>query len=613
MTVETLDPTPTGISPELQHPRPPRRFFGLGSGQVVAVEVAVVLLIASTAKLGPLSLIIAAPLAVAIVVLGWGRSRGRWLSEWLGVSMRFRGRDRLLVGGSDSLALLGLAHPGASIATFDVESQPTAMLVDGDGFTALIELGESAAVPSRPWHALPSPLALLPASGPDNPQIRLQLLLHASTGTTTTPAGSSYRQLTGGRLLAGERALLAIRVQRAEGWTEQDLERALSGAIRKIRAKLAGVPHRTLGEVAALRVLGELAGHDGIQPVQEGWSALHIGGMLQATFNVEKWPQPHPDPAHALLPRLLRLPATMTTVSLTVGPWSGTEGQVRAQLTVRLAAPDAGSLGSATAALKQALAGDQAQARRLDGEHMDGLLATLPLGGAIPAGQTPDAHLGAFRRSSSVLALATPYGGSGLMIGVNRNSDPVAVRLFRPEATRLVLIGGVAVAQVAAVRAMALGAYVLVQTTRPWAWEAFGRGLGAGAPLTVMPPGPVTVPPATPLRPLMSIIDAGPVAADRTPGTPWHSTLVVRDDLSPVDVDVLGRADVALLQPLQPAEAAVAVSVLGLSRDQESWLSRAQPGMVGVVHKRSVRWAAMSQTSYEQQLIGPLSRPAPTR
>jgi hypothetical protein len=185
--------------------------------------------------------------------------------------------------------------------------------------------------------------------------------------------------------------------------------------------------------------------------------------------------------------------------------------------------------------------------------------------------------------------------------------------LFRPEATRLVLIGGVAVAQVTAVRAMALGAYVLVQTTRPWAWEAFARGLGAGAPLTVMAPGPVTVPPATPLRPLMSIIDAGPVAADRTPGTPWHSTLVVRDDLSPVDVDVLGRADVALLQPLQPAEAAVAVSVLGLSRDQESWLSRAQPGMVGVVHKRSVRWAAMSQTSYEQQLIGPLSRPASTR
>jgi hypothetical protein len=204
--------------------------------------------------------------------------------------------------------------------------------------------------------------------------------------------------------------------------------------------------------------------------------------------------------------------------------------------------------------------------------------------------------------------LTTPYGGSGLMIGINRNQEAVSFRLFRPEATRMVVIGGVPIAQIVALRSMALGSHVLVQTTRPWAWEAFSRGLGPGAPLTVMAPGPVTVPPGHPLHPLLTVVDAGPVAADRSPGTPWHSTLVLRDDLSPVDVDVLGRADLALLQPLHPAEAAVAVSVLGLSRDQEAWLARAQPGMVGVVHKRSVRWAALSQTQYEQQLIGSPNR-----
>ena len=64
------------------------------------------------------------------------------------------------------------------------------------------------------------------------------------------------------------------------------------------------------------------------------------------------------------------------------------------------------------------------------------------------------------------------------MIGVNRNQEPVSFRLFRPEATRMVLIGGVPVAQIVAVRSMALGSHVLVQTTRPWAWEAFSRGLG---------------------------------------------------------------------------------------------------------------------------------------
>lgn len=609
MTVEMVTgPSEQAEAPGVMHPQSPRRFLGLGSGQIVAVQLALLLLVVTAARFGALALVVAVPVAAGMVIVGWGRLRGRWLSEWLGVLLRYRSRRRRLEPTGEAVSLLELVSPGSLMSTFEVEALPTAMFADGDGFIALLELGEQAVVPTRAWWALPSPVSLLPAPAPDTPPVRLQLLLHANAANGSSPAASSYRQLTNGRLLATERAVLAVRVQRAEGWTDHDLQRALGGAVRKVRAKLGGMPHRLLGEVAALRVLAETAGHDGTLAAQEGWNALHVGGLLQATYAVERWPQAHPDPSHALLPRLLRLPATTVTVALTAGPWVDSGEQLRAQLAIRLTGPDQTSLTNAGAALRQVLATDQAQARRLDGEHLDGFLATLPLAGPTPAGLAPDSHLGPPRRSAAVAALTTPYGGSGLMIGVNRHSEPVSFRLFRPETTRVVLIGGAPVAQILAVRAMALGAYVLVQTTRPWAWEAFTRGLGSGAPLSVMAPGPVTVPPGTPLRPLLSIVDAGPVAADRTPGTPWHSTLVVRDDLSPVDVDVLGRADLALLQPLQPAEAAVAVSVLGLSRDQEAWLSRAQPGMVGVVHKRSVRWAAMSQTSYEQQLIGSLAR-----
>ncbi|HCT80333.1 MAG TPA: type VII secretion protein EccE [Micromonosporaceae bacterium] len=614
MTVETVNPSPDSALAGTFHPRPPRRVLGLGSGQIVAAQLALAM-IAIAAQFHWLALAIAVPIAAGMVVLGWGRMRGRWLSEWLSVGMRYRSRERRLDPGVDSGGLLALAHPGSRVSTFDIEATPAAMIADGEGLVALLELGESAVIPGRAWHPLPSPASLLPAPAPDTPPVRLQLLLHAVATTGAAPVAASYRQLTGGRLLASERAVLAVRVQRAEGWSDHDLERALSGAVRKVRAKLGTVAHRPLGEVAALRVLGEFAGHDGTQPAQEGWAAMHIGGLLQTTYSVERWPQSHPDPSHALLPRLLRLPATMSCVSLTAGPWkgagdqpAGTIDQLPAQLTVRVATPDQTSLGNAVTALKQVLASDHAHGRRLDGEQMDGLLATLPLAGPTPAGIAPEAHLGPQRRAAAVAALTTPYGGSGLMIGVNRHQEPVAFRIFRPEATRIVLIGGVPIAQTLAVRAMALGAHVLVQTTRPGAWEAFSRGLGSGAALTVMAPGPVTVPPGQPLHPLLTIVDAGPVAADRSPGSPWHSTLVLRDDLSPVDVDVLGRADLALLQPLHPAEAAVAVSVLGLSRDQESWLSRAQPGMVGVVHRRSVRWAALSQTQYEQQLIGGLNR-----
>lgn len=616
MSVETVNPSPDAGLAGSTHPRPPRRFMGLSSGQIVAAQVALLLILIGY-QINVLALAVAVPISAGLIVLGWGRMRGRWLSQWLSVWTRHKGRARILEQGSDTAMLLSLAHPGGRVSTFDIEGVPAAMLADAEGMVALLELGESAVVPNRAWHPLPSPASLLPAPAPDTPPVRIQLLLHAIATTGAAPIAASYRQLTGGRLLAGERAVLAVRVQRAEGWSNDDLERALSGAVRKVRAKLGGIPHRPLGEVAALRLIGEVSGHDGTRPGQEGWAAMHLGGLLQTSFVVERWPQSNPDPSHALLPRLMRLPATMTTVSLTAGPWRGhgeqsaaPADQIPAQLVIRLATPDQGSLGAAVNALRQSLASDQAQARRLDGEQMDGLVATLPLAGPTPHGLSPETYFGPARRAAAVAGLTTPYGGNGLMIGINRHQEPVSFRLFRPEATRVVVIGGVPIAQIVAIRSMALGAHVLVQTTRPWAWEAFTRGLGPGAPLTVMAPGPVTVPPGHPLHPLLTIVDAGPVAADRSPGTPWHSTLVLRDDLSPVDVDVLGRADLALLQPLQAAEAAVAVSVLGLSRDQEAWMSRAQPGMIGVVHKRSMRWAALSQTQFEQQLIGSPNREA---
>ncbi|HEX6682466.1 MAG TPA: hypothetical protein VF062_06700 [Candidatus Limnocylindrales bacterium] len=616
MSVETVSPSPETVMTAVSHPRPARRVVGLSSGQIVTAQVALVLLVLGY-EIHTIALAVAVPLAAGMLVLGWARMRGRWLSEWVTVWLRYRTRSRLLDQGSDAGMLLSYAHPGSRVSTFDIEGVPTALIADGEGIVALLELGESSVIPARAWYPLPSPASLLPAPANDTPPVRIQLLLHAIATTGSAPIAANYRALTGGRLLAAERAVLAVRVQRGEGWSEHDLERALSGAVRKVRGKLGGVPHRPLGEVAALRVLGEFAGHDGAQPGQEGWAAVHVGGLLQTTYEVERWPQSSPDPSHALMPRLLRLPATMTTVSLTAGPYKGQpDGSTKApetetipgQLAVRIATPDQASLANAGTALRQTLAGDHANSRRLDGEQMDGLLATLPLAGPTPAGLSPEVYQGAPRRTASVAALTTPYGGSGLMIGINRNQEPVSFRVFRPEATRIVVIGGVPIAQIVALRSMALGSHVLVQTTRPWAWESFSRGLGPGAALTVMAPGPVTVPPGHPLHPLLTIVDAGPVAADRSPGTPWHSTLVLRDDLSPVDVDVLGRADLALLQPLHSAEAAVAVSVLGLSRDQEAWLARAQPGMIGVVHKRSVRWAALSQTQYEQQLIGSPNR-----
>ena len=158
-------------------------------------------------------------------------------------------------------------------------------------------------------------------------------------------------------------------------------------------------------------------------------------------------------------------------------------------------------------------------------------------------------------------------------------------------------------------RAMALGARVVVQTARPQAWEPFGRGVATpGESLLVVPPGrTLEVPPGSPLHPLLVVVDVGPVGADTRPGHGWQATLVVRDEFLPVDVDVAARADLLILQPLRPDEAALVAGSLGLG-DAAGWLTRIHSDMVGVVVRRAVRWVALSTTPIEKQQIGPIMR-----
>lgn len=590
--------------PSADRPRP------VAAGQIVATQVAAVLVVAAAGR-GPLLLAGAALTAVVLLLVTWLRVRRRWLFEWIGVGLRYAGRRRVLPAGTAPAALLDLVNPGAVVVPADLSGDAAAVLSDGYGLTAVLELGDPAALLSDAPQSLPSPASLLPAAGPDTPPMRIQLLVSAAPAPALSAGGgtaaSSYRQLTDGRLLGQERALLAVRVLRAEGWTEADLRRALSGAVRKVRRRLAPIAARPLGERAAPGVLAELAHHDGGQPGQEAWPMLRLGGLAQTTFRLRRWPDLRAETARRLVPRLLALPATTTTVSISAGPWPATgDATVPVDLTVRLTAPGEAMLAASAHALRRLLGAERAAARRLDGEQLDGLAATLPLGttGVGPAapGQRP-------LPTAAVETLELPIGSAGLMIGTNRHGTPITARLFRAETTRVTLVGGVRAAQLLALRAMALGARIVVQTARPRAWEPFVRGASApGETIALIPPGrPVGGPPGGPLQPLLVVVDVGPVAADPHPGPGWHAVLVVRDELTSADVDALARADLVLLQPLRPDEAALAGGTLGLGPSAE-WLTRIREDMVGVVNRRALRWALLCATPIESQLIGPPSR-----
>lgn len=624
-------PVPDARPAPAAKPRGIRRrgtLLGLHSGQLFAAEFAVAVLVAGAAG-GPARITVAAPVAALVLVVAFGRIRRRWLYQWLSLGSRHFGRRRTLPSGTGPAELLELVRGGAVISSVDVDTATVGCVEDAYGLTAVIELGDPGELLADVAPLVPSPADLLPPGGADQPQVRLQLLV-SGTPAPTLQAGSgspatSYRQLTEGRVLAMQRAFLAVHVRRAGGFADAELRRALSSAVRRVRRRLERdeLACRPLAADTTLRVLGELAHVDRANGLREDWSAVAVGGLRQVSFRLRRWPDVDGDLGRALLTRLLTLPGAGTTVSVAAERLDGDD--VSVELVIRLACPGPQSQAAALSALRRLLGSAGAAATRLDGTQLDGFTATLPLGGSADPGAAGLAGLldrsaaaalvgdGALRTSARALsALELRVGGAGLMMGVNRHSEPVIVRLYRPEPTRVALYGGLRYAELLVLRALALGSRVVVQTGRPQAWEPFLRGVsGPGEALTLAPPNrPVELVPATPLRPQLVVTDIGPVGAQRIPvvEAAWRAAVVVRDDLGPADTDVLARADLVLLPPLTAPESELAGNALGLSQ-LAGYLPRIRPDMMGVVvGRRTLRWTLLSPTPIEQQLIGQLSR-----
>jgi hypothetical protein len=262
---------------------------------------------------------------------------------------------------------------------------------------------------------------------------------------------------------------------------------------------------------------------------------------------------------------------------------------------VRIVAPERSALATSTDALRRLLAAAGATAVSLDGAHLPGLAATLPLGTA-PA-DLADLPCG----------LPVRVGHGGVVLGVDRHEEPVTVRLFRREPTRAVLVGGLACAQLISFRALAAGARVIVQTGRPQAWEPFVRGASdSGDTLVLVAANRALDPgPATALRPQLLVKDATtPAGGVPGPDSPWRTSLHVFDEPGPGDLVELSRAELVLLQTLPPPAATAVGAALGLGETAQ-WLTRIRADMLGVVaHRRTLRWLLLSPTPIERQLIG---------
>ncbi|MFF5230555.1 type VII secretion protein EccE [Dactylosporangium sp. NPDC000521] len=411
------------------------------------------------------------------------------------------------------------------MTSVDIDGVSAGVVEDADGLAVMIQVGDLSDLLGDAPPPLPPLSTLLPPPTPDLPETRVQLLISATAALNrdASPSAVSYRQLTDGQVLAHQRVLLCVRARRAGGYQREDLEHTLVAAVRRACRQLAKarLPAHPLTSQSASAALAEAAGQRPGVPIRETRRGLEIGGLHQAVFRLRRHPSEGRFATH-----LLTLPCAAVTVALTAAG----DDPCHAELTIRLAAPTPAALDQATAALHRLATAHGAAVTRLRGAQLDGLAATLPLGGGAtsPAAAlaglltgrddlTPDGTPARPVTTADLAYLQPAPAPSGLMLGRDRHGAPAVIHPFRSEPTRAVLIGGARCAQLLTLRVLAVGAHVTVQSSRPDTWSPFLRSL-TGEQITLLPAGqPAALPAPTPTHPQLLVLDAAPNARSAPP------------------------------------------------------------------------------------------------
>ncbi|WP_203660650.1 hypothetical protein [Actinocatenispora rupis] len=216
-------------------------------------------------------------------------------------------------------------------------------------------------------------------------------------------------------------------------------------------------------------------------------------------------------------------------------------------------------------------------------------------------------RVGSHMASSAALdEIRVSAAGSGLLLGHDRDSKPVQVRLFRPEATRVTLLGGLWASRLLAFRALGLGARVVVFTSRPDQWDGFGQwATGRSDRVAVLPAERPVALSATPRTPALLIYDVGLLgAANRPVLGPWQTQLTVLHQLTAYGFPAVQEANLVMMQRLHTTEALSVGSVLRLTDEATRLLTALRDDMLALVGASADRYVWTNPTAIEQQRFG---------
>jgi hypothetical protein len=206
-------------------------------------------------------------------------------------------------------------------------------------------------------------------------------------------------------------------------------------------------------------------------------------------------------------------------------------------------------------------------------------------------------------------AISPPVERGGVILGCGSQDEPLSVSMLRPQPTRLTLVGGLYLARQLALRAMATGAWVIVATGRPAAWQQLVRAGGDGPLPQLCPLAPVELPRASEDAPLLVVHDGGALSQELfPPRSPWQSTLCLLPYLHPQAESATINADLVLLQRLSGEQAELAGTMWRLTAPMTRQLAALTDD--GVVALGPNLWLPLRlvTTPAEREILGPIRR-----
>ncbi len=584
--------------------------LGVRVGQFVGWQIVAVAVAIALAKRGPVSWALSS-VALAGCCLTMLRWRRRWAYEWLATALTHRNE------GS------GRTLPSIDVCPARLRSGAEAGIAhDGSGFSVIVAI---AAKPSGPVIDLPVAALAGLLDSQDAMVSAVQLVLHADLAAVgPSVLATAYRSLGYSNVPRSQSAWLALRHDPAlsrygvgSAGSARDVQasllRGLAGRSARALDVLSGVS--LAGQVLDVPAARELltrtliavpangAGQAAGAVPRPSRSAWQSSGQQHVTYWLRNWPA---GGIRAVQHALFTVPAHSITTSVLVT--AAAAGRFGLTATIRVTTSTGADQAAVEHAVRAAVASCGARLTRLDGEHVGGVLATLPLGRA-PAGRSLGGRTGGTHETGPGAFLPIIVGGVviGPQVGGEGDGCPVAVPFFTADgATRTAVVGDPILHRLLGLRALGSGARLQVVTSQPGPWLRL-RSLAQQADrMTVVRPGKQPPPDGTRADPWMLIDDTGSpaIAASR----PWLAVVTALSESAETGV-IQSAHDSIVVQRSSPRLAASLVSSLDLPQQAARSLQAIPDGLVAVARPGTIRFARLVPDDAERSILAKSMQP----